>query len=312
MYVQSRQINVILYNGLSEKVTSACFIWKNMERHSYTRLTLALDIGEKVLDGPFTGYHELGTIKHQVDLHDTLTIEPFSRLSMECDDPGVPCDERNLCLQAVTLLQKEFGINRSVHVTLKKRIPVEGGLAGGSANAATTIMILNDLWKLRLSLDRLEEIGRMLGMDVPFYFTGMTVFDSEAGGTLKRIATGIDLTFVLALPDFGVSTSEAYRDIDHRYTGGNRMLTDQMQQFCLANDRQGVVSCIHNDFERSVLRRHPRLGEIKEELLRAGCSAASLSGSGSTVFGVAADYKQACNIQDNMSCRTLVARTLKH
>ncbi|MBN1577706.1 MAG: 4-(cytidine 5'-diphospho)-2-C-methyl-D-erythritol kinase [Chitinispirillaceae bacterium] len=281
-----------------------------MERHSYTRLTLALDIIGRISDGPWNGYHELAAIKHQIDLHDTIAIEPSSRLSLECNDHQVPCDERNVCLQAVTLLQKEYNIDRSVRITLHKRIPVMGGLAGGSANAATTLQILNDLWKLRLSVHRLKELGRMLGMDVPFYFIGGTAFDSEAAGYCEPLPTKVVLTFVLVLPDFGVSTAEAYRGIDYRTIGHDRPLTERMKHYCLANSRQGVVSSIHNDFERSVFLRHPRLREIKEKLLKAGCAAAALSGSGSTVFGVASDKEEAEVIQKKMKCRTIIASTL--
>ncbi|MBN1307895.1 MAG: 4-(cytidine 5'-diphospho)-2-C-methyl-D-erythritol kinase [Chitinispirillaceae bacterium] len=281
-----------------------------MERHSYTRLTLALDIIGRIADGPWKGYHELAVIKHKIDLFDTITIEPASRLSLECNDPGVPCDERNSCLQAVTLLHKEYKIDRSVRINLHKRIPVMGGLAGGSANAATTLQILNDLWKLHLPARRLIKLGRMLGMDVPFYFIGGTALDSEAAGHCEPLPTKVALTFVLALPGFGVSTAEAYRGIDYSSVGHDRPLTERMKQYCVANDRQGVVSSMHNDFERSVFLRHPRLKAIKEELLGAGCAAAVLSGSGSTVVGVASDKEEAVVIQKKMKCRTIIASTL--
>lgn len=282
---------------------------EEMQQNSYTRLTLALDIVGRITEGPLKGYHELAAIKHQIDLCDTITIEPARHLTLECDDPQVPCDERNICLQAVTLLQREFKIDRQVRITLQKRIPVMGGLAGGSANAATTVRMLDELWKLRLPVERLRELGRMLGMDVPFYFTGKTAFDSEAGGQFEPLPTAVNLTFVLAIPEFGVATSEAYRDLDYQVIGRNGELTARMKHYCLANDRQGVVSSIHNDFELSVLPKHPRIAEIKQELLDAGCTAAVLSGSGSTVFGVAGDAAGAAAIQKKMSCRTIVAST---
>jgi 4-diphosphocytidyl-2-C-methyl-D-erythritol kinase len=281
-----------------------------MERNSHTRLTLALDIMGRIDTGPLKGYHELAAIKHQIDLHDTIVIEPASRLSMTCNDPQVPCDERNICLQAATLLQKEYKINRPVRINLFKRIPVMGGLAGGSANAATTLQLLNDLWKLHLRQHRLIELGRVLGMDVPFYFFGKTAFDTEAGGRCEPLPTHIELTFILALPDFGVSTAEAYRCIDYSTTGLGRPLTERMKHYCLANDRQGVVSSIHNDFEHSVFLRYPRLRVIKQELLEAGCVAAALSGSGSAVFGVVSDREKATEIQKKIKCRTVVVSTL--
>ena len=281
-----------------------------MERHSYTRLTLALDIIGRIKEGPWAGYHELAAIKHQIDLYDTIIIEPASKLSFECNDPQVPCNEKNLCLQAVTLLQKEYRVNRQVRIMVEKRIPVMGGLAGGSANAATTLQLLNELWKLRLSVRRLMDLGRMLGMDVPYYFTGGTVFDTEAKGFIEPLPTKINQTFVLAIPDFGVSTIEAYEGIDYGAIGHKRDITEQMLHYCLANNRQGVVSSIHNDFEESVFARHPRLKAIKRELLDAGCEAAALSGSGSTLFGIASDMEQAASVQKKISCRTMRVSTL--
>jgi 4-diphosphocytidyl-2-C-methyl-D-erythritol kinase len=281
-----------------------------MQRNSYTRITLALDIIGKIHDGPWKGYHELSTIKHQIDLGDTISIDPSEYLSLECNDPEVPCDERNLCLQAVTLLQREFGIERGVHITIDKRIPVKGGLAGGSANAATTLMLLNDVWKLHLSRRQLMKLGRMLGMDVPYYFIGNTAFDTEAGGVCHAITGRIRCTFILAIPEFGVSTSEAYAGIDYAKVGKNIDLTEAMKKYCLAKNIQGVVSSIHNDFEDSVFTAYPALGLLKEELLEAGCSAAVLSGSGSTVYGVVPEGKSAAAIQKKISCRTIAASTL--
>ncbi len=281
-----------------------------MVSNSYTRLTLALDVISKIQDGLWKGYHELGTVKHQIDLCDTITIEPANRLSLECNDPRVPCNEHNLCLQAVTLLQREYKVDHSVHITIAKRIPVQGGLAGGSANAATTLMMLSELWKLHLSRRQLMKLGRVLGMDVPFYFYGHTAFDTEATGVCTPIATGIKLTFILAIPDFGVSTVEAYRGLDYGKIGKRIDLTESMKNYCLANDMQGVVSSIHNDFEASVFAAHPALATLKQELLDAGCSTAVLSGSGSTVFGIVPDGVDAAVLQKKIPCRTIIASTL--
>lgn len=282
-----------------------------MECKSYTRITLGLDILGKMMSGPFKGYHELSTVKHQINLADTITILPSARLSLECDHPLVPCDERNLCLQAVTLLQSEYHIDHNVHISIRKNIPVRGGLAGGSANAATTLMMLNELWKLHLSTEELMDLGRKLGMDIPFYFIGKTAFDTEAGGVCRPIPTKIVFSFVLALPDFGVSTVDAYAGLDYTQLGKNLHLTEAIQQKCLANDTEGVVSCIHNDFEIPVFLKHPRLREFRDELLAAGCRNAILSGSGSTLLGIAPDYDTALQISRKISCRTIVATTLQ-
>jgi 4-diphosphocytidyl-2-C-methyl-D-erythritol kinase len=282
-----------------------------MERNSYTRLTLSLDIVGRIAAGPLRGYHELSTIKHQIDLHDTVSIEPASKLTLECNDRAVPIDHRNICWKAVTLMQKEFHIDQPVRITIEKRIPVMGGLAGGSANAATTLQLLNDLWELHLSTERLMKLGGALGMDVPFYFVGGTASDSEAGGECTGIPTNLHFSFLLALPEFGVSTAEAYQGIDYGLIGKNRTVTERMRQFLLANDRDGMVPCIHNDFELSVGARYPRLLEVKKELVDAGCETAVLSGSGSTVIGIARNAGHALAIRNKISCRTIIAATLE-
>ncbi len=280
-----------------------------IERRSYTRITLALDVVGKIKEGRWKGYHELATVKHRIDLYDTIRIEPAERLSVECSDPKVPCDERNICWKAVTLLQKKYRINRQVRIVIEKNIPVMGGLAGGSANAATTLLILNDLWNLKLSVDILCELGRILGMDVPYYFTSGTALDTEAKGIIEPLPTYINLNFVLAVPEFGVSTKEAYSNIDYSLIGKKRELTQKMVNYFLENNRQGVVSSIHNDFEVSVFAQYPRLKEIKKELLDAGCEAAALSGSGSTLFGVVEDREQAESIRKKINCCTITAST---
>jgi len=281
-----------------------------MEQRSYTRLTLALDIMGRISEGPLAGYHELATVKHQIDLFDTISIEPAGELTVECTHPDVPSDERNICHKAVMLVQREYCVDRQVCVRIDKKIPVMGGLAGGSANAATTLTLLNSLWDLQLDTGELMRLGKMLGMDVPFYFLGKTAFDTEAGGVCEAIPTAVQLTFVLAFPDFGVSTAEAYRGIDYSFIGSKYVATEKMRQFFLANDRSLVVSCIHNDFEQSVFRQYPKCASIKQELIDAGCETAVLSGSGSTLFGIARDRDHAAEIGKKLSCRSMVVSSL--
>jgi 4-diphosphocytidyl-2-C-methyl-D-erythritol kinase len=273
-------------------------------------VTLALDIVRKIGDGPYKGFHELGTIKHQIDLYDVVSVEESRFDSIECDDPAVPCDERNVCLKAVRLIQKNYNLDRHVRLTIRKRIPVMGGLAGGSANAAVTVALLNDLWQLRLETSQLIKLGRSIGMDVPYYFIGGTTFDSEAGLRLESIATGCTFVFVLACPDFGVSTKEAYKGIDVGAVGSSRMLTTKLREALGADNRNEAVRFMHNDFEGTLYPRFPRLSAIRHELLEAGCSAAQLTGSGSTVIGVARDRVHAEEIRKKISCRTIISATL--
>jgi 4-diphosphocytidyl-2-C-methyl-D-erythritol kinase len=254
---------------------------------SYTRITLALDIVRKIPTGPFAGYHELSIVKHRIDLFDTITVEDAGEARVVCADPRVPLDGRNICLRALEAMKKAFGVDNNAVITIEKNIPVMGGLAGGSANAATTIRLLGRLWDLELDDGRMMDIGRTLGMDVPYFFSRPTAFDTEAGGLLEPIATPCRFNFLLVVPDFGVSTKEAYAAIDYSRIGANADSTVAMRKALLAGDTQGVIDRIHNDFELSVFRRYPELGRIKRSLLDAGCAAAWMTGSGSTVVGIA-------------------------
>jgi 4-diphosphocytidyl-2-C-methyl-D-erythritol kinase len=282
-----------------------------IEKKSYTRLTLALDIIRKIALGPAQGYHELGTIKHRIDLHDTIAVAEAPRDVLVCDDPAVPCDDRNVCMKALQLLKRTFSIDRSVRISIAKRIPVMGGLAGGSANAATTFEALSELWDLRLSLSRLIRLGRTIGMDVPYYFIGGTAFDAEAGERLEAIPTALTFTFVLALPEFGVSTREAYEALDYTAIGKHTALTAALQKALAVDEIAAVPPLLHNDFEQPVFARYARLADLKQKLIQAGCLAAVLTGSGSTMKGLARDRDHAGEVAGKVDCRTIIASTLR-
>ncbi len=277
-----------------------------------TRITLALDIIRKLDQGPFKGYHELGIVKHQIDLSDILYIEKASAMSLECENEMVPCDERNICWRAAELIKSRFGIGDSVRIIIEKRIPVMGGLAGGSANAAAMLKALNQLWDLHLSKEQLSSLGRELGMDVPFFFTGHTAYDSESTGILEPIPTDLQMHFVLAIPEFGVSTKDAYGALDYSKIGKNTNITRNLRAALEQNNIHDIDQYLHNDFEISVYSQYPRLREIRDKLLKAGCSGAVMSGSGSTILGVVPDKETAEKVASTVDCRSIVTRTLGH
>jgi len=125
-------------------------------------------------------------------------------------------------------------------------------------------------------------------MDVPYYFSGSTAFDTEATGILTQIPTLLSFNFLIVIPDFGVSTRNAYAAIDYNRINKNSNATAAMRTALAANDRALVVASMHNDFELSVFKSHPELASIKKEMLRAGCEQAMMSGSGSTLIGILA------------------------
>jgi 4-diphosphocytidyl-2-C-methyl-D-erythritol kinase len=254
--------------------------------NSYTRITLGLDIIGKITQGPFAGFHELSIVKHHIDLHDVVTVEDSASTRICCRHPSVPLDASNICWKALDTIKRRCGIDKNALITIEKNIPLFGGLAGGSANGASTLRLLNSLWDLGLSTAQLMELGRSIGMDVPFYFIGNTAFDTEATGILEPIPTLLHFDFVCVVPDFGVSTKEAYTKIDYDRIARNLDKTAAMKKAFLENDLDEVMGNVHNDFELSVFKTFPKLQEIKKKLLDIGCINAVMSGSGSTVIGI--------------------------
>ncbi len=253
---------------------------------SHTRLTLALDIIGKLTEGEFAGYHELGIVKQKISLGDKITIEESDTMELTCAFPGVPEDKTNICWQAVELVQKECGVSQNVKIHIDKVIPVQGGLAGGSTNAATVLMLLDELWDLDLSFEEKVALGKKLGMDVPFYFTDGCAFDSEATGVLDPISHSVKMAFALIVPPFGVSTADAYRGINYDSVGAFVSNTTCLKEALESGSYADMVANCHNDFELSVFRVKPKLRDIREELLSLGADAAFMSGSGSTMIGV--------------------------
>jgi 4-diphosphocytidyl-2-C-methyl-D-erythritol kinase len=278
---------------------------------SYTRITLALDIIQKLTQGRFAGFHELGIIKHQIDLGDVITIEKSDEMKIFCDNPKVPLDESNICWQTAQLLKKEFGIKENVSIAIEKKIPVQGGLAGGSANAAETLKLLLELWNINIDLERKIALSRKLGMDVPFYFYGKTAFDSEATKNLIPLENNCPkLCFLLVIPPFGVSTKEAYSKIDYAKIGQNVIQTQEMAEGLKTGNLTKIKKNVHNDFEQSVFLSYSDLGKIKKGLLEIGADAAVMSGSGSTVVGIFSDLKIADIAKEKFE-NALLANSLK-
>jgi 4-diphosphocytidyl-2-C-methyl-D-erythritol kinase len=282
---------------------------RNLTAKSYTRITLALDIIGKIASGPVKGYHELSIIKHQIGLFDTLTIEESSATEIRCDNPLVPRDESNICWKALSAVNTALGLNNRAIITIEKKIPVMGGLAGGSANAAATIRLIDQLWNLGLSNTTMAHIGRTLGMDVPYFFTEATAFDSEATGILESIPTKLHFNFVLVIPDFGVSTKEAYNNIIYPEVQKKLEKTQAMRLALTQNNAAAVIENMHNDFELSVFKQYSELSRIKQRLINLGCDNAAMSGSGSTMVGALGERSDPEKIRKEIGHTTMFVST---
>lgn len=246
--------------------------------HACAKINLTL----RVLGIRPDGYHELRTTFQSLALHDTLTFTPVDGpFVIEANDPRCPTDPSNLVWKAAQRLWEAAGRTGAVsgiHVRLHKRVPSEAGLGGGSSDAAATLRALARMWRVDLPERDVAAIARGLGADVAFFLGGGTALGVERGDLLFALEDAEPAWVVLARPDFGVSTRDAYGwwDADRNAEPG-RMIGPPAGR----RDPELV-----NDLEGPVVARHPRIAALIRKLGRLGAHRAAMSGSGSAVFGL--------------------------
>ncbi len=271
------------------------------------KVNLVLEIRGKRADG----YHELATVMQAVDLSDRLVLDEAPGLGLAVNTDGVPCDATNLALRAATTLREAAKIDRGVHITLDKRIPVAAGLGGGSSDAAAVLLGLNRLWGLRWPAARLAEVATALGMDVPFFLRSGAALGTGRGEVLEPVVAGA-LALVLVNPAFGSSTAEAYgRVTAAMYTDGSR--ARKLAELLRTRQAARVAASLYNGLEAAVASHHPEIERMRAALLAAGALGAAMSGSGPTVFGVARSFEHARQIRARLtraSWRCWAVRTL--
>lgn len=261
-----------------------------------------MNIGLRIIGVRADGYHEIRSILQEINLYDTIVLRPAPDLSisMTCDDPELPADENNLCVRAARILDETAGGGHGVRIHLIKRIPTGAGLGGGSSDAAAVLKGLNEFWKLNLPLINLRKIAARLGSDVPFFILGGCCSASGRGEKLKRRPSVIRHPLLLITPKIQIFTKWAYKNIKTYH------LTSKRENIIFYGSKSDILTnpairrLLKNDFEPLVFQHYPRLGEIKELLLRNGAFFASLSGSGSSVYGVFEDINTAKQTIENI------------
>ena len=244
---------------------------------SHAKINLRLEILKRREDG----YHELRTVFQKISLHDTLrfSLKKEKGISIVADHPKLPLGKKNLVYKATQAMFKVCGYRGGVHIEIEKKIPLGAGLGGGSSNAATTLMALNQLLGMNLSQRELMEIGLGIGADVPFFFLKGAAMGSGIGERLKKEELP-RLWYVLIYPNFEVSTRWAYQHF---------VLTNQQFHFNLhrfLRTPEGISHILLNHLEDVVSKRYPQIVLMKELLLSAGALGTLMTGSGPTVFGV--------------------------
>ena len=239
-----------------------------------------INIGLHVVEKRPDGYHNLETVFYPVKLRDALEIVKSNKLTFSASGMAIEVDsENNLVMKAYRLLQADFDLS-PVKIHLHKVIPFGAGLGGGSADAAFTLKMINDLFSLHLSIDTLENYAAKLGADCPFFIQNRPTFAQGIGDQFKAVQLDLsDYEIVIVKPPFSVGTAEAYRNIQPMKPDFdlNRIAELPVDQW---------KEVVKNDFEESVFPRYPEIRQLKQKLYEAGAIYASMSGSGSAVFGL--------------------------
>ncbi len=252
------------------------------------KINLYLGVGPVRADG----YHGLATVFQALDLTDQLTAVIAEDVSLSVDDEELPDGPENLAVKAALLLRERFEITAGAAMKLTKNIPIAGGMAGGSTDAAAALVACNALWGAPATLAQLVELGAELGSDVPFCLHGGTALGSSRGEILTPVLTTGSFTWVVATSFGKLSTPAVYKRFDEM--GGDAadvpVVPAAMMAALRAGDREGVGAALHNDLQRPAIALMPELDMLLEAGRDFGALGAMVSGSGPTTVYLARDY----------------------
>ena len=240
------------------------------------------------------GYHDIATLMQKIDLRDTMEFTRREEgVVIKCPGFAQLENEDNIVHRAAKTLFFATDCRGGVEIVLHKVIPMGAGLGGGSSNAATALVVLNDMFELHLSREKLMKIGAHLGADVPFFIYGDCAWAFGIGDRLEAAGNLPPLWFVLINPRFELSTRRVYEGLNLRLT--NQIINYSIPRFSTITD---VVEGLHNDLEKVSLALYPALKEIKENLIGVGALGTLMSGSGPTVYGVFEQESEALRAAD--------------
>jgi len=278
------------------------------------KINLHLAVGAPRRDG----FHDVATAYHAISLYDAVTVSPAEKLSVSVTGAtGVPVDDvpqdgNNLAAAAAVALARRVGVAPSVHLHIAKGIPVAGGMAGGSADAAAALVACNELWEAGLTRSELAELASGLGSDVPFSLVGGTALGMGRGEVLTPVLARGQFEWVVAIADGGLSTPEVYAECDRLRTGHLQpqpRVSDAMMTALRAGDADGVGRAMHNDLQAAAVSLHPALDRTLDTGREAGALGALVSGSGPSVVFLARDSEHAIDLSVALAasgtCRTV-------
>lgn len=275
---------------------------------AYAKINLGLEVVRKREDN----YHDLDMVMTSISLWDELYFDELSvdRIEIDCDKMKDIKLENNLIYKAAMLIKKQFNIDKGLKIKVIKNIPEQAGLGGGSADAAATLRALNTLWKLGLSLDELAKLAIEIGSDVPFCIYNKTARVSGKGGVLEFIDEVPFLNLILVIPPFKASTADVFNSFKiHRRNKGK---IEKLIKAIESKDIDDISDNLFNDLEYSYF--YKEISKIKIDLVASGAKVALMTGSGSTVYGICLNEKDAIRvnnkfIQTNKAMNTIFVQT---
>jgi 4-diphosphocytidyl-2-C-methyl-D-erythritol kinase len=272
------------------------------------KVNLSLEVLRKRPDG----YHEIETIFQSIDLADRMRIQVTNDgvVTIECDTPGVPTDETNLCHRAIVAMRAVAGRSLGARITLHKRVPAGAGLGGGSGNAAGVMLAVSRALKLGVPPAAMERIAASLGSDVPFMLHGGTMIGRGRGEKLTPLQPLKRGFFVVVKPEVSIPTAWVYSRLNFRLTGHRPRINLGAVSAVLARF-PGTSLPFRNALEEVVFPAYPSVAKLWEELVSERPCFASMTGSGSAVFAIFDREARAAEVAERFSVRGLFASVAK-
>ena len=267
---------------------------------AFAKINLTLDILDKREDG----YHDVELVLQSIALADNLELAQIDsgiKFEMNVDNvvggETLSNDNNNLAYRAAELVMQSCNLSSGVFIRLTKKIPIAAGLAGGSTDAAAVIRGMNQLFNLRLTTDKMCELGAQIGSDVPFCIVGGTCLAYGRGEKLKRLADLPSIPIILLKPRGAIPTAWAYKTYDDDKSPDHPDTAAICEAINLS-DYEAVYELIFNVLERVAIKKYPAITSYKEKLIEAGAVAAMMSGSGPSIFGIAKTRDDALRIAE--------------
>lgn len=257
-----------------------------MKRKAYGKI----NIGLRVLNKREDGFHEIETIMTRINIYDEIVFLKSDKVLVESKNFDIKMED-NLVYKIAMHLKEKYEVKKGIRIIINKRIPLQAGLGGGSSDAATSIVCLNKIWKLKMNKNEMEAVANKFGSDILFFLSNRPCFVYGRGEKLREIKIKKKMEMVLLKPNFGIITKEAFSLVD-RFSGKGSFskIEDELANGNILNLKNEIV----NDLEKAIIKeeKYSKIEDYLKELYENGAQLALMSGSGSCVYGVFENRKK--------------------